>query len=463
MRRASISGLVPSVLIAAACVPGAVRAQCDPAYDTAPGNPGVGTGYADPAIGWDDGSGEALYMGGSFDTIDNQRIRGVARYDESSNAWSQLGTGISYGNTNGFVTSITPFETGSASLLVVGGFFRSAGGVSDTQSLAAWDGVAWRSLGAGFVPPQSVWGLEVLDIGDGEKLYIGGGFDEIGGESASGVASWDGSVLEVVGSGVPLTGFSPFVNELVAFDDGSGVALYAAGRFDSIDGVSARLAARYRPGAGWESFGGGLVGSSSTTTMDAAIVWDDGTGEALYLAGSPFRPASGGSFASVYRWDGVSWAQIGQNVGGRVTDLIVWDDGTGEALYMSGTATPDIDYFARLEGNTWVPYMGGVGGPSISGNFPSVFGLGIYRDNLVVCGNFTKTGDDQTSNGVVIIETCADDCIADFNGDGTVDTRDVTAFLNAWAAGDSSADIDGDGTVDTRDVLAFLNLWSAGC
>ena len=58
---------------------------------------------------------------------------------------------------------------------------------------------------------------------------------------------------------------------------------------------------------------------------------------------------------------------------------------------------------------------------------------------------------------------CSDSCVADFNGDGTVNTQDVLAFLNAWNAGDSSADINGDGTVNTQDVLAFLNLWNAGC
>ena len=58
---------------------------------------------------------------------------------------------------------------------------------------------------------------------------------------------------------------------------------------------------------------------------------------------------------------------------------------------------------------------------------------------------------------------CDSGCVADFNGDGTVNTQDVLAFLNAWTAGDSSADINGDGTVNTQDVLAFLNLWTAGC
>ncbi|MFG0241640.1 MAG: GC-type dockerin domain-anchored protein [Phycisphaerales bacterium JB054] len=57
----------------------------------------------------------------------------------------------------------------------------------------------------------------------------------------------------------------------------------------------------------------------------------------------------------------------------------------------------------------------------------------------------------------------ADACVADFNGDELVDTRDVLAFLNAWSMQDPSADINADGSVDTRDVLAFLNLWTAGC
>jgi lysyl endopeptidase len=54
-------------------------------------------------------------------------------------------------------------------------------------------------------------------------------------------------------------------------------------------------------------------------------------------------------------------------------------------------------------------------------------------------------------------------CRADFNGDGEVDTQDVLAFLNAWAAGEPEADFNGDGAVDTQDVLAFLNAWNAGC
>jgi hypothetical protein len=61
------------------------------------------------------------------------------------------------------------------------------------------------------------------------------------------------------------------------------------------------------------------------------------------------------------------------------------------------------------------------------------------------------------------LASAGDDCYADFNGDDTVDTRDVLAFLNSWNGGDLAADCDGNGTIDTRDVLCFLNLWNAGC
>jgi hypothetical protein len=54
-------------------------------------------------------------------------------------------------------------------------------------------------------------------------------------------------------------------------------------------------------------------------------------------------------------------------------------------------------------------------------------------------------------------------CVADFDSNGTVDTQDVLAFLNAWNASDPSADINGDGSINSQDVLAFLNLWNAGC
>ena len=54
-------------------------------------------------------------------------------------------------------------------------------------------------------------------------------------------------------------------------------------------------------------------------------------------------------------------------------------------------------------------------------------------------------------------------CYADFNGDSSVNTQDVIAFLNAWNARDSTADCNDDSSINTQDVICFLNLWNAGC
>jgi hypothetical protein len=56
-----------------------------------------------------------------------------------------------------------------------------------------------------------------------------------------------------------------------------------------------------------------------------------------------------------------------------------------------------------------------------------------------------------------------DDCPPDFNGDGSVDSQDFIAFLNAFTAGDPSADFNNDGSVDSQDFIAFLNAFVAGC
>jgi len=56
-----------------------------------------------------------------------------------------------------------------------------------------------------------------------------------------------------------------------------------------------------------------------------------------------------------------------------------------------------------------------------------------------------------------------DTCYADFNQDGSLNTLDFIAFLNAWSSKDNSADFNDDGAVNTLDVIAYLNAFTAGC
>ena len=55
------------------------------------------------------------------------------------------------------------------------------------------------------------------------------------------------------------------------------------------------------------------------------------------------------------------------------------------------------------------------------------------------------------------------ECDADFDGDGTIDTRDFLAYLSAWLVDDVLTEWDQNGVIDTRDVIAFLREWAGGC
>lgn len=54
------------------------------------------------------------------------------------------------------------------------------------------------------------------------------------------------------------------------------------------------------------------------------------------------------------------------------------------------------------------------------------------------------------------------ECIADFDGSGSLDIFDFLGFQNAFAAGDRRADCDRDGRLTIFDFLCFQNAYQAG-
>jgi trimeric autotransporter adhesin len=450
------------VLFVLVAAPSHASAQCEPTWDTAPGTPGITDGYVQPVAAFTDPAGPAIYAGGSFEHIGGQLIKFVSRYDPVAETWSKLGSGINNGNVNGFVTSLITYNPGDGERLIVGGFFKSAGGVGDTQSIAMWDGAAWDSLGALLftdpLVPDSIWDMAVTDAFGASLLYVGGQFKTIGGQEAYGIAFWDGERWIGMGT-APMGGFSPGVFELDVFDDGSGPAIWAGGRFSSISGVSSPLIARW-DGQNWSRPGNGLIANSQFADVAAMAVFDDGSGPALYVGGSDFRP-SGGPTCSVAKWDGTAWTAVGQNLGGRVWDLAVFDDGSGPALFSGGTAQPDIKYLAKLVNGQWVTYRGGIEVPE-GPPWPSIFGMAAIGDSLWIGGNYEEI-DGQTASGIARLVACGGDCYPDFNGDEQLDLFDFLEFVNEVNALTDRADCTEDGGHDLFDFLCFVNAFNEGC
>jgi hypothetical protein len=285
-------------------------------------------------IVYDDGSGPALYVGGSLRPVPGFESRGVARWNGTS--WSAVGSGLTpldYGP----VTFAT-FDHGTGPALYAGGMF-AVPGVPPTgrHDLARWDGTSWSPVGA---PNDLVWGLTVFDDGSGPALWVAGGFTVIGGVQARHAASWNGTTW------LPRHGNRDirFARSFGAFEN----RLYISAII-GVAGFPRELFARWA-GSDWEIVGL-LDGSSPAAAgMD---VWDDGTGLALYVTGR-FTGINGVVSPNLARFDGENWSAVANGypttTGTTVVALGTTSAPLGPALYIGGymaTTPPGLRHIGR--------------------------------------------------------------------------------------------------------------------
>ncbi len=341
--------------------------------------------------------------------------------------------------------------------MIVGGYFNSAGSIPGTAKLARWDGTAWNPMDALLESwMSSVWGLTVFDDGGGEDLYVLGNYVNIGGTGLDHIARWDGTEFTEVGGTIGGAGIPLIVIEGAVWDDGTGEALYVGGRFFSIDGVPANRIAKW-DGTEWTALGDGIVGSPVGTGVYTMEVWDDGTGEALYVGGQSFTSAGGVPANRIAKWDGTEWHALGDGLDGTVWDMCVYDDGTGEALYVGGLFSNaggvPASRFAKWDGTQW----SAVG----AGFDDDIFSAIIFEDNLVVGGDFLSA-DGLATERVATYVGCPTEILGDLNGDGCVDQSDLGILLAAYG-NDDGGDIDGDGDTDQADLGTLLGNYGQGC
>lgn len=91
-----------------------------------------------------------IYAAGAFDSFDGT-IDNIAEYDFGTSSWISLGAGVFGGTVNDIESvSLSRGGEGGAVLVVVGGNFDSAGGLSDTKNLGLWnpDTREWIAIGS---------------------------------------------------------------------------------------------------------------------------------------------------------------------------------------------------------------------------------------------------------------------------------------------------------------------------
>ncbi|MFG0251749.1 MAG: hypothetical protein ACF8NJ_02610 [Phycisphaerales bacterium JB038] len=440
-------------------------------------------GAARALCSWDDGAGPALYVGGSFAEIGGVAAEGIACYRDGG--WTALGEGLFAQGHNASVTDLLPFDDGAGEALFVGGNFDAAGS-TNAWNIAKWTGAQWLSVGDWTHDGAQLPLLDFVgyDPGDGDRLYIAA-------QHRDGVAVWDGTVSSVIGEdairgnawevgaavlegealliafddegfvfwdGVnwrvdpPLArgghaaaarvtaalgawerlyaagllggptddrrfvaawngvewedlpglfdsgSYDLFLNplrDIAVFDDGAGPALYVTGSPWNDDLVAGGIG-RWN-GASWQALGAGLS-HPYVRAGNSLAVYDGGDGSAVFVGGS-FTMAGGSPANNIASWDGAAWQALGDGLNDVVTGLAAADVGAGERLYAIGEFrladyTTIVNYIAAWDGRSWHDLEGGIDAPPA--------GLAAFEEDghlaLYVLGEFTSAGG-RVSNG----------------------------------------------------------------
>jgi hypothetical protein len=183
-----------------------------------------------------------IYLGGNFIVnINGQEVNDLIRFDGTD--WH--GCGMIDGWTN-----IHDLEVFQGKLYVAGYFTQTDGPAAGNagNSIMSWDGEKWDDLGGGVCSPYGA--IDDLFV-HGDKLFVAGAFDCIGGIDAHNVATWDGEKWCSIGRSV----FNRAVHAIAVWHD----TVYIGGSFFEIDSQPAFYFARY-------------IGDHSTDTCSAPVV-----------------------------------------------------------------------------------------------------------------------------------------------------------------------------------------------
>ena len=225
-------------------------------------------------------NGTTIYAGGGFTSIGGQSRNYIAALDAAtgnSTVWNP--------NANGVVRTIAVNGT----MIFAGGVFDSIGGQRHnyiaaldmtTGIVANWDPKA-HSPSDIYTSPVCVYSLAV----SGTTVYVGGGFDSIGGQGRNNIAALN----MTTGNAIP---WNPDANGIVRTLTVSGTKVYAGGLFTYIGGQNrgyiAALDATTGNALAWDPYA--ILNNWNSPCVNSGVTSFAASGTTVY---------SGGDFASI--------------------------------------------------------------------------------------------------------------------------------------------------------------------
>ncbi len=226
-----------------------------------------------------------LYAGGSFTEIDGVSAKNIALWNGTT--WSALGAGID--------GSVLALEIDSSDNLYAAGVFEIASGIT-SRNIVLWDGLTWSALtDTSNSVPGTNNEIRSLDIDDTGILYVGGNFDEAGGNSANRIATWDGANWGTLGSGT-----SGFVQAICS----TPTEIYIGGNFATAGGQTVNRIARWnKASSNWNSLGNGVSNNINTLLHDGTYLYAAGTFDLAFTGSNTVIVNNIARYSTTNNWE----------------------------------------------------------------------------------------------------------------------------------------------------------------
>jgi hypothetical protein len=386
---------------------------------------------------------QVLVVGGEFTAANGITANRIAQFTQGStvlNGWSALGAG--------FNSTVYAVERFNSATYAAGAF--TASGAAGLASIARWDGTAWQPLGTGL--SGTCYALKAYN----GFLYAGGSFTTAGGLASGGLARWNGSAWSTVGGN-----FIGTVRALEVFNN----ELVIGGTFSGING-SPNLA-KYN-GTTYTTLGtGGTSGVVNALAVDGAT---------LFIGGD-FTTAGGVSATRVARWNGAAWSAVPGGADGAVNAMAAQHGELnigGDFSNVDGGTLAAQGWARYLEtGAPWVAVHPRAVGAVCAGRhvyFEAAPADGYYGVSMTWRRNSVPLTAGSTTGGSTIVFDAP--YLDIFNVASTDSGLYDCVFTNSCGTATSftarlsvnSADFNGDGDLGTdSDIESFFACLSGNC
>jgi trimeric autotransporter adhesin len=394
------------------------------------------------AVEFDDGTGPALYVGGTFTGAGSVAANYVARWNGQQ--WSAMG--------NTFSTQVNTLAVytpaGGTANLYAGGSF----------GVKRWDGQQWLPLpsitgGSALVSTMAVFD----DDGTGPNppyLMIGGAFTSVGGAAALNVAKWDGTTLSP-GPGIS-NGNIQSLRTVAATENGVQTLYCGGSGLFKLTGTS------------WSDYA--WTNTSLTTSLVKSLCQytPPGSASPLLVCGGDFtkKPAPGMPGNRIAGYNGLAATAIGTGAGMDSTVFTLATLGGPSGLLIAGGAFNTVDgvslpKIACWDGTAWSGILGGI---TTGGSVRALTAVHLQGQLYLAVGGSFSSAPGSAAGYIWLLQRQLP-VSTDINGDGTVNVIDLLFLADSWgkSAGDTGydyrCDLNGDNTVNTLDLLVLAGDW----